>query len=48
MVRPSGTEPKIKFYISVNSQLENVGDALKTEKELDEKIELIIKELELN
>lgn len=46
--RPSGTEPKIKFYISVNSQLENVGDALKTEKELDEKIELIIKELELN
>ena len=45
---PSGTEPKIKFYISVNSQLENVGDALKTEKELDEKIELIIKELELN
>ncbi|NQX82399.1 MAG: phospho-sugar mutase [Flavobacteriaceae bacterium] len=46
--RPSGTEPKIKFYISVNSQLENVGDALKTEKELDKKIELIIKELELN
>jgi methylglyoxal synthase len=36
--RPSGTEPKIKFYISVNRPLSNKSDFLKTDKELDQLI----------
>ncbi len=46
--RPSGTEPKIKFYFSVNTALENADNAEKTEAELDAKIQRIIKEMELN
>jgi phosphoglucomutase len=45
--RPSGTEPKIKFYFSVNAKLNAVADFDKTEKMLDDKIERIIKELKL-
>ncbi len=45
--RPSGTEPKIKFYISVNSALESIENAGKRELELDRKIERIIKELQV-
>ncbi len=45
--RPSGTEPKIKFYFSVNMPLSSVGDAVKVENELDAKIENIISELKL-
>lgn len=37
-VRPSGTEPKIKFYISVNTTLEHVEDYEKVNRELSEKI----------
>lgn len=37
-VRPSGTEPKIKFYISVNSKLQSRNDFEKINKQLDEKI----------
>jgi len=37
-VRPSGTEPKIKFYFSVNSHLETIEKAKETEQYLDEKI----------
>ena len=36
--RPSGTEPKIKFYISVNAPLESIDDAEATEKQLDLRI----------
>ena len=36
--RPSGTEPKIKFYISVNTTLEHVEDYEKVNRELSEKI----------
>jgi len=36
--RPSGTEPKIKFYISVNGYLESIEKAKETEQYLDEKI----------
>lgn len=43
--RPSGTEPKIKFYISVNITLEDATAFEKTEKELDEKIKNVILEL---
>ncbi|TNF44430.1 MAG: phospho-sugar mutase [Cytophagales bacterium] len=37
--RPSGTEPKIKYYFSVNTPLSNEGDYRKVEKELTEKLE---------
>jgi len=37
-VRPSGTEPKIKFYFSVNSYLENIENKKETERYLDKKI----------
>ncbi|WP_088324788.1 phospho-sugar mutase [Polaribacter tangerinus] len=46
--RPSGTEPKIKFYFSVKSSLENVIDAEAVEKNLDAKIARIIKEMKLS
>ncbi len=46
--RPSGTEPKIKFYFSVNSPLDSKENASKVELELDAKIQRIIKELKLN
>ena len=46
--RPSGTEPKIKFYFSVNSPLKSKENALTVEKALDAKIQKIIKEMKLN
>jgi phosphoglucomutase len=46
-VRPSGTEPKIKFYFSVNTKLESVDDFDATEKFLDERIDGIIKDMKL-
>jgi len=45
--RPSGTEPKIKFYFSVNTKLNNAGAFDTTEKMLDEKIARITGEMEL-
>lgn len=45
--RPSGTEPKIKFYFSINTQLEQVGDFKKVDTELDAKIDRILKELNI-
>ncbi|HEY9185135.1 MAG TPA: phospho-sugar mutase [Salegentibacter sp.] len=45
--RPSGTEPKIKFYISVNSQLDSIKNFDKENQKLAEKIERIKKELQL-
>src|SRR5690606_37372348 len=41
--RPSGTEPKIKFYISVNTNLDSVNDFTRVNSELAQKI-LKIKE----
>ena len=46
--RPSGTEPKIKFYFSVHTALKDTKDAKKVEAELDQKIQRIIKEFQLN
>lgn len=37
-VRPSGTEPKIKFYISVHTELASKNDFVAATKKLDEKI----------
>ena len=45
--RPSGTEPKIKFYFSVNTALENRIDFEKTEAQLDALIDNIIAEMQL-
>ncbi len=45
--RPSGTEPKIKFYVSVNAPLDRMEDAAKVEAELDIKINTILKELSI-
>ncbi len=45
--RPSGTEPKIKFYFSVKLPLEKIEDAKVIEKLLDQKIERIIKQMKL-
>ena len=44
--RPSGTEPKIKFYISVNCRLSSKEDFEKKNSLIDEKINRIIKEFE--
>ena len=46
--RPSGTEPKIKFYFSVNTTLNTIENAKKAEAELDAKIQRIIVEMKLN
>ena len=45
--RPSGTEPKIKFYFSVKATLKSKEGAIGVEKGLDSKIQRIIKELNL-
>jgi phosphoglucomutase len=45
--RPSGTEPKIKFYFSVRGVLGPGDDPHAQEKALDEKIKAIISELNL-
>jgi phosphoglucomutase len=46
--RPSGTEPKIKFYFSVNTPLDSKENATEVEASLDAKIQRIIKEMKLN
>lgn len=45
--RPSGTEPKIKFYVSVNAPLDSVDQAPQVEAELDEKIKNILTDLNI-
>ncbi|PVX46791.1 phosphomannomutase [Flavobacterium sp. 103] len=46
--RPSGTEPKIKFYISVKTELDNVANFTKVEEVLNEKIKNIITAMQLS
>lgn len=43
--RPSGTEPKIKFYCSVNTELKDVSTFKQTENILDNKIDSMLKDL---
>ncbi len=43
--RPSGTEPKIKFYCSVNDKLSSKEDFDKISAQLDEKLTLILQDL---
>jgi phosphoglucomutase len=44
-VRPSGTEPKIKFYVSVNTMLNSKNEFESVSKQLDEKIKAIERDL---
>ena len=46
--RPSGTEPKIKFYISVNTSLNSREDYPSKQAELETKINTILTEFKLN
>ncbi|MEP3836817.1 MAG: phospho-sugar mutase [Algibacter sp.] len=46
-LRPSGTEPKIKFYVSVNANLDAVENFKSTEAALDTKAETILKDMNL-
>ena len=45
--RPSGTEPKVKFYISTNTKLDKAENFTKVSAQLDAKIESIVRELNL-
>lgn len=45
--RPSGTEPKIKFYFSVRANLEKAADYDEVNADLEKKIEALIRELNL-
>ena len=46
--RPSGTEPKIKFYFSVNTSLDNAAEFDKKYELLQNKINGIIADMQLN
>ncbi len=46
--RPSGTEPKIKFYVSVNAPLEDVSGYPVAHSALEAKIDRILAELKLH
>ena len=46
-IRPSGTEPKIKFYFGVKEKLANSNDFEKVDQSLDQKIKNIISDLKL-
>ena len=45
--RPSGTEPKIKFYFSVHAPLVNASDFDRVEAQLDQQIKGIIADMKL-
>lgn len=45
--RPSGTEPKIKFYFSVNTPLDSIESFEANSQYLDEKIQRIIEDMKL-
>ena len=46
-VRPSGTEPKIKFYFSANTAMDDVSSFERLWKELDSRIDAVIKDMRL-
>jgi phosphoglucomutase len=45
--RPSGTEPKIKFYFSVNTKLDKAENFDAVHQELNDRIDGIIKDMKL-
>jgi len=46
--RPSGTEPKIKFYFSTNTMIESVDEIKDADDYLQHKIDQIINDMKLN
>ena len=46
-IRPSGTEPKIKFYLGLKGEIENIQDFDEVNKILDKKAEAIKKALNI-
>jgi len=47
-VRPSGTEPKIKYYFEVREELHSLEDFYATEEKANKKIKGIVRSLKLN
>lgn len=47
-LRPSGTEPKIKFYMSVNAPLSSIEAYASVDSQLQKKIDAILKDMKLN
>ncbi|MFO7658876.1 MAG: hypothetical protein R6W78_17585, partial [Bacteroidales bacterium] len=47
-VRPSGTEPKIKFYFGVTDTLNSTSDFEKMNQLLEKRIDNIIGDLNIN
>ncbi len=47
-IRPSGTEPKIKFYFSVNAELKTAADYQSVKTSLEERINNIKKDLNID
>lgn len=45
--RPSGTEPKIKFYMSLNRQVDSIEQIPAAQKEIKQQIQQIIEEMQL-
>jgi phosphomannomutase len=45
--RPSGTEPKIKFYVSVNAAIDSIDEIAEAEIFLDEKIKNILLDMKI-
>ena len=45
--RPSGTEPKIKFYFSVNTTMDSIDDFLVEWEKLDQKVESMVQDMQL-
>ncbi|MDD2491446.1 MAG: hypothetical protein PHV12_04540 [Bacteroidales bacterium] len=45
-VRPSGTEPKIKYYFGVKENLGNKEDFERVESILDSKLDIMVRQLE--
>lgn len=45
--RPSGTEPKIKFYFSVNTKLESADKFEEAQRQANDKIKQVINEMNL-
>ena len=46
-VRPSGTEPKIKFYFSVSTRMDDVSSFERLWKELDQRIDGVVHDMKL-